>query len=86
MILYGKIVDEPRYDQIEETNETYFYITVEDLKQNKQKVALSYNVSNDHALYQKGTTTTAPTGAQGTAALMIWAMPVMPAKAMPLGT
>ena len=36
MILYGKIVDEPRYDQIEETNETYFYITVEDLKQNKQ--------------------------------------------------
>ena len=54
MILYGKIVDEPRYDQIEETNETYFYITVEDLKQNKQKVALSYNVSNDYEIYQKG--------------------------------
>lgn len=54
MILYGKIVDEPRYDQIEETNETYFYITVEDLKQNKKKVALSYNVSNDYELYKIG--------------------------------
>ena len=54
MILYGKIIDEPRYDQVEETNETYFYITVEDLKQNKQKVALSYNVSNDYEIYQKG--------------------------------
>lgn len=54
MILYGKIIDEPRYDQVEETNETYFYITVEDLKQNKQKVVLSYNVSNDYEIYQIG--------------------------------
>lgn len=54
MILYGKIVDEPRYYQIEETNETYFYITIEDLKQNKQKVAFSYNVSNNYELYKIG--------------------------------
>lgn len=54
MSLYGKIIDEPQYGIIEETNETYFYITVEDIKQNKQKVALSHNVSNDYEMYQIG--------------------------------
>ena len=36
MSLYGKIIDEPQYGIIEETNETYFYITVEGYRETEK--------------------------------------------------
>lgn len=54
MILYGKIIDEPKYDQIREANKTYSYIIVEDLKQNKQKIFFTNDIHNNYKIYQKG--------------------------------
>lgn len=53
--IHCEIVDEPRYNSIDYTNETYFSIKVKDsLYGHCFKVALDYNVNNDYSEYYIG--------------------------------
>lgn len=52
--IVGVIVDEPRYDKIEETNESFFRFKIEDKSKNITNVAITSLVTNDYELYKLG--------------------------------
>lgn len=52
--IIGIIVDEPRYQQLEETNEIYFNFQVEDKDKKIINIAITSLVTNDYALYKLG--------------------------------
>ncbi len=52
--IVGTIIDEPRYDKIEDTNESYFRFKVEDDNKNIYNIAITRLVTNDYELYKLG--------------------------------
>lgn len=54
IIYLGEIIEEPTYQKIEETNESYFNIKIKDSKQNIIDIALTGNINNDFEKYKLG--------------------------------
>ena len=45
-VYYANIVDEPRYDKVDETNEDFFYVEIKTINQKNMKIALSSSPLN----------------------------------------
>lgn len=51
-VYYANIVDEPRYDKVDETNEDFFYVEIKTINQNNMKIALSSSADNNYEKYK----------------------------------